>query len=228
MRQQLLCYGLIVITTFAASQVMAEEYMKRGATVEDYQQALNRTLDRHRGIRRASEPTLPPAPAAPPTPAIRAAAPPPTPAPPPPRAATPAAPRAVAAPRPVAPPIATDVPPPREEDSGGISIYFGFDTAHLTADAAEALSNLGQALQSEDFREVTWLIEGHTDASGSADYNQRLSERRAQSVQRYLVENFGIPQQRLIAIGKGKSEPYLRDQPYASVNRRVRIRPISG
>lgn len=223
MRKQLLCYGLVAISAFTVSQAIAEEYMKRGATVEDYQQALNRTLERHRGIRRASEPTPPPAAAPTLIPAARASVAPATvPATPQPLRA--AAPHAVA---PV-PEIARDVPPPRAEDSGGISIYFGFDTAHLTADAADALRNLGQALMREDFREITWLIEGHTDASGSADYNQRLSEQRAQSVQHYLVENFGIPQQRLIAIGKGKSEPYLRDQPYASVNRRVRIRPIGG
>lgn len=50
-----------------------------------------------------------------------------------------------------------------------------------------------------------FIVEGHTDAAGSAAYNQNLSERRAASVVRYLV-NKGIPSSQLIPVGKGKSE----------------------
>lgn len=50
-----------------------------------------------------------------------------------------------------------------------------------------------------------FYVEGHTDAAGSAQYNQNLSERRAASVVRYLV-NKGIPQGQLIPVGKGESE----------------------
>lgn len=50
-----------------------------------------------------------------------------------------------------------------------------------------------------------FYIEGHTDAAGSAEYNQKLSERRAASVVRYLV-NKGIPNSQLYPVGKGESD----------------------
>ncbi len=50
-----------------------------------------------------------------------------------------------------------------------------------------------------------FYVEGHTDAAGSVAYNQNLSERRAASVVRYLV-NKGIPSSQLVPLGKGKSE----------------------
>lgn len=50
-----------------------------------------------------------------------------------------------------------------------------------------------------------FYVEGHTDAAGSADYNLKLSDRRAASVVRYLV-NKGIPQGQLVPVGKGESD----------------------
>ncbi len=88
------------------------------------------------------------------------------------------------------------------------------------------LTKLGQALAKPQFSQVTWLIEGHTDAMGSDEYNQRLSEQRAQAAERYLIECCGIDPRRLVAIGKGERELYDPEHPTASVNRRVRLRPI--
>jgi len=50
-----------------------------------------------------------------------------------------------------------------------------------------------------------FYVEGHTDAAGSVAYNQDLSERRAASVVRYLV-NKGIPATQLVPVGKGESD----------------------
>ena len=68
-------------------------------------------------------------------------------------------------------------------------------------------------------------IEGHTDSRGSDAYNQKLSQRRAQSVIRYLAASFGIEEDRLLAVGKGEGEP-LADNGTDSgrqKNRRVQI-----
>ena len=77
-----------------------------------------------------------------------------------------------------------------------------------------------------------FYVEGHTDAAGSASYNQDLSERRAASVVRYLV-NKGIPANQLVPVGKGKSDlkhpecdPTSNCQPWKNLeNRRVIFKP---
>jgi OOP family OmpA-OmpF porin len=50
-------------------------------------------------------------------------------------------------------------------------------------------------------------IEGHTDSIGSNEYNQKLSERRANSVKNYIIDNFGIDAKRLRAEGFGETRP---------------------
>lgn len=67
------------------------------------------------------------------------------------------------------------------------------------------------------------LIVGHTDASGSADYNYDLSKRRAESVRRMLVVDYGTPPARVIAYGEGENRPLYPD-PYNERNRRVEFR----
>lgn len=77
-----------------------------------------------------------------------------------------------------------------------------------------------------------FYVEGHTDAAGSAQYNQNLSERRAASVVRYLV-NKGIPANQLFPIGKGESDlkhpecdPVSNCPPWKNLeNRRVIFKP---
>jgi OOP family OmpA-OmpF porin len=69
------------------------------------------------------------------------------------------------------------------------------------------------------------VIEGHTDVSGSPEYNQRLSERRAESVKQYLVEH-GVPAEQLRTEGFGESRPLTTDpSPEAQeLNRRITLR----
>lgn len=221
-----------MLSAMAMVDALAEEYMKRGATVEDYEQALNRVMERKRGLvtgreRQPSATSTQPSaqgtrstggssqsqtasrPVAQPT-ASRA-----------PSSVSTAA-------RPASPPAEPGVYRPSADEAGqdGVSIYFGYDSARLTEEAMEELSKLGQALARPQFGQVTWLIEGHTDATGSDDYNQRLSERRAQAAERYLIECCGIDPRRLIAVGKGERELYDPDRPAAAINRRVRVRPI--
>jgi outer membrane protein OmpA-like peptidoglycan-associated protein len=100
-------------------------------------------------------------------------------------------------------------------------ITFELNSDRILPRARPILDKLGQALQSEDLMDLTFLIEGHTDVSGSMDYNMRLSKRRAESVKRYLVENYGIDASRLKTIGKGPTDLLDKNEPRSGVNRRV-------
>jgi outer membrane protein OmpA-like peptidoglycan-associated protein len=71
---------------------------------------------------------------------------------------------------------------------------------------------------------VVVVIEGHTDAHGKAAYNTGLSERRAESVRRYLAQKHQIDMQLLKTEGKGASDPINKQNPFAGENRRVQFR----
>ena len=67
------------------------------------------------------------------------------------------------------------------------------------------------------------MVAGHTDAAGGDAYNQDLSERRADSIKRYLVDKYGINGTDLVTVGYGKSKLKDPSQPLAEVNRRVQV-----
>lgn len=66
------------------------------------------------------------------------------------------------------------------------------------------LDELAKSLN--DYPTLTLTITGHTDSDGTDEYNQKLSEDRANSVKNYLIKKL-IAENRLIAVGKGESEP---------------------
>ena len=78
-------------------------------------------------------------------------------------------------------------------------------------------------LSKPEFKGTVFLINGHTDARGSAEYNQQLSERRAAAVRRALIEQFKLAPDTLIAAGFGKEQLKLPNQPFAGENRRVEV-----
>jgi OOP family OmpA-OmpF porin len=83
-------------------------------------------------------------------------------------------------------------------------VTFEFDSERLTANARTILDGVVTALESAP--DIRVEVGGHTDARGSDDYNQRLSERRAASVRDYLVDK-GIDAARLSAVGYGEAKP---------------------
>jgi len=108
-----------------------------------------------------------------------------------------------------------------------LSVTFAKNSAELSAEARDRLYGLGAALASPELAGARYLISGHTDASGSAELNQRLSERRAMAVRRYLIESHAIAGDRLVAVGFGEERPIDRRHPRARVNRRVEIALIA-
>ncbi|MCB1511161.1 MAG: OmpA family protein [Hyphomicrobiaceae bacterium] len=86
-------------------------------------------------------------------------------------------------------------------------LMFEKNEAGLTESARKALRVLAAALKSPALANSRYLVTGHTDTIGSAAYNKRLSDRRANSVRRFLVRRQGITADRLISIGLGE-EPF--------------------
>lgn len=80
-----------------------------------------------------------------------------------------------------------------------------------------------------DFPDISVRVEGHTDSQGSATSNQRLSERRAESVRQYLIKN-GIAESRLTSQGYGEEKPIdtNRTSKGRSANRRVEFHITNG
>ena len=84
------------------------------------------------------------------------------------------------------------------------NIFYDFDKATLRPESTEALDKLIALLNENP--NVTIELSAHTDYRGSAAYNERLSQRRAESVVNYLIEH-GIAQDRLSPVGYGKTKP---------------------
>ncbi|QDI78277.1 OmpA family protein (plasmid) [Leisingera aquaemixtae] len=105
-----------------------------------------------------------------------------------------------------------------------VQISFDFDSAALRADQAPKLANMCESMKLMDG--TVFQIIGHTDSSGSAAYNERLSLLRAQEVRRHLISACGVPEDMLKAIGMGETAPFNQDNPRADENRRVEFQAL--
>jgi len=102
------------------------------------------------------------------------------------------------------------------------SVTFGFDSSELTQQARSSLNEVSNVLR--NYTDTRVNVAGHTDSTGDAGYNQRLSERRAQSVSNYLNQN-GVSGSRLNIRGYGESQPVASNdnEQGRAQNRRVEI-----
>lgn len=107
-------------------------------------------------------------------------------------------------------------------------ITFEFNSHQLTRAAQPYVDDIGLALQSPNLAPYSFLIAGHTDAVGSAGYNQELSERRAAAVRDWLVERHRVDPMRLRVQGFGEEQLALPAAPDSAANRRVEVRLISN
>jgi len=108
-----------------------------------------------------------------------------------------------------------------------LDINFDYNSAALTPKVEPQLDSLGKALTSPDLAGSLVLLGGHTDAKGGDAYNQRLSERRAEAVKRYLIESYHIPAANLVSAGYGKEGMKNPEDPFAAANRRVQISNVA-
>ncbi|MGB8658356.1 MAG: OmpA family protein [Candidatus Zixiibacteriota bacterium] len=88
---------------------------------------------------------------------------------------------------------------------GEREVNFDFDRYNLGKIGKDILDEIGTAMQQHP--ELILEIEGHTDVIGSDDYNLALGRKRAESVERYLADKFGIALHRMFYISYGKSKP---------------------
>lgn len=103
------------------------------------------------------------------------------------------------------------------------NVEFALGSAELTDAARRQLDEIGTALASDALSPYGFRISGHTDATGTEQFNLALSERRANAVRDYLTSNYAISGQRLEAIGLGETAPADPGDPFDPSNRRVEI-----
>jgi outer membrane protein OmpA-like peptidoglycan-associated protein len=104
-----------------------------------------------------------------------------------------------------------------------LEIFFDFRSAELGQRAMPSLMALGRALTRPELKGDVFLVAGHTDAKGDDSYNQKLSQRRAEAVKKFLVRKFKISPKDLVTVGYGKDQLKNKDDPFAAENRRVQI-----
>jgi outer membrane protein OmpA-like peptidoglycan-associated protein len=104
-----------------------------------------------------------------------------------------------------------------------LEINFDYNSDRISVKSLPSVQALGRALANPELKGSTFILAGHTDAKGGDAYNQDLSERRADSIKRYLVDKSGIPAADLVTVGYGKTKLKDPANPLSEVNRRVQV-----
>lgn len=105
-------------------------------------------------------------------------------------------------------------------------IRFSSGSDKIEASSAQILNQIGEAMKTAP--STQFLIIGHTDSDGDESANQKLSQDRANSVKKYLTQNFGIDASKLMCVGKGEAEPVADNSTNdgKARNRRVEFRKL--
>ncbi|MFZ2157768.1 MAG: OmpA family protein [Bradyrhizobium sp.] len=104
-----------------------------------------------------------------------------------------------------------------------LEIQFDYNSAEISKTSMSSVQELGKALSDASLKGSTFVVAGHTDAIGSEPYNQDLSERRADTIKRYLTEKYGINGSDLVTVGYGETKPKDPNVPMDPTNRRVQV-----
>ena len=154
----------------------------------------------------------------------------PEPAPPKPKPEPPKPKPEPAPPKPApAPPEPKPVPPPPAPPKAAAppvfdNIYFDLNKTNINPTAVKALDQNGTMLKEN--AKIKVEIGGHTDAGGSGQANQKISEKRAQSIKKYLQDKFNIAEDRMMIKGYGSTKPVADNKTTEgrAKNRRVEFR----
>lgn len=109
-----------------------------------------------------------------------------------------------------------------------VTVPFGFNKSMLTPESRQDLDKLAQDVQADKRFFIT--VEGYTDKTGAASYNETLSRKRADAVVQYLVAKHDIPIYRIHTIGLGDEKPVdeARNRAARAKNRRVEVKVFSA
>lgn len=109
-----------------------------------------------------------------------------------------------------------------------VSVPFGFDKYSLSTDARQNLDQVADAVKAD--KRFFIAVEGYTDKTGSSQYNETLSRRRADTVVEYLVAKHDVPIYRIHMIGLGQQKPVDegRTRDTRAKNRRVEVKVFSA
>ena len=104
-----------------------------------------------------------------------------------------------------------------------LEIQFDYNSADIARTSMASVQALGKALSDPALKGSTFVVAGHTDATGGEEYNQGLSERRADTIKKYLVQNYGLNATDLVTVGYGETK--LKDAANGAdaINRRVQV-----
>jgi outer membrane protein OmpA-like peptidoglycan-associated protein len=114
---------------------------------------------------------------------------------------------------------------PEAHQSVNLNIPFEHNSSALQPQATAQLQQLQSALTSSSLGKDLFMVAGHTDAKGSAQYNKQLSLKRAEAVKHFLVTK-GVDASRLDTVGYGSDHLLAPDRPEDPSNRRVEIRDL--
>jgi OOP family OmpA-OmpF porin len=103
------------------------------------------------------------------------------------------------------------------------NVYFETNSANLLPESEATLDEAGRTL--EKFASLRIEVQGHTDTRGSAAHNQRLSQARAESVRKYVLDHFHLTAGNYVAKGYGETQPETRERNDEELlrNRRVEL-----
>jgi len=104
-----------------------------------------------------------------------------------------------------------------------LEIHFDYNSAGISKESVSSVQALGDALSDPKLRGSTFVVAGHTDGIGGESFNQELSERRADTIKKYLVDNYHIASGDLVTVGYGKTKLKDEANPADGINRRVQV-----
>lgn len=114
------------------------------------------------------------------------------------------------------------------ENSIGMPVLFHFGKTSLLESSKPFLDQVGKLMSHADYLRESLVVEGHTDAVGSDQYNQYLSEKRALSIKDYLVYNYDIDPDRIYSKGMGETKLVNTQNPKSQENRRAEFLRFDG
>jgi len=131
------------------------------------------------------------------------------------------------APEPVAAPAPPPPPPPepiKEKVTIVLNVLFDTDKSIVKDEYYGEIKKVADFMN--EFPDTVASIQGHTDEIGTKEYNQKLSENRANSVRQYLIDKFSIDGSRISAVGYGEDYPVAENDTVEGRQKNRRVEAV--